>query len=566
MREEAGVIPVIGLLLGAMVGLGATAMAAPPANDDFADAIVLSGMLPITDPNGTNVEASEEAGEPLPDPTGTTAWWRWTATEAKRICFQTGGVAETDTVLSVFTGASLAGLTLVETNDDDPGLGRASKVTLMASPGTTYHLQVGGFRGEEGPFTVTVAEAPPPPDPPDNDDFADAEVLSGALPIVVSGGTNGNATEEAGEPLPEDSLRTVWWRWTPTSTGWVHIETGGAAGTDTVLGVFRGSTLNDLQLYSFNDDGDSIISPASEVEVYAEAGTTYHIQVGGYEGEEGAFTLTLENAAARPVVIGITATPSPVDVMGAPVAVQVDISASYGPGLADGRIFAAAPGGVGAGANAPFDASNRIAGTAANGTYRVTLDLQRFIPPGDYVLELELNGVDDVEAEYVPDAEFDSGGSEFGFPNGVTTTLPVINNGPVGAYGAWLTRYPTLQGADALRSADPERDGFTNLEELVFGLNPTLNSRPGGPDPNAGNAPQFSVNGNRIELRYKIILDDLGAFSPIAVIPQRSSNLIDWIGGVRRLINGIGDFTAIRDIVVGEADYLRVAIGDPLAP
>ncbi|MCX6878990.1 MAG: carboxypeptidase-like regulatory domain-containing protein [Verrucomicrobia bacterium] len=41
-------------------------------------------------------------------------------------------------------------------------------------------------------------------------------------------------------------------------------------------------------------------------------------------------------------------------------------------------------------------------------------------------------------------------------------------------YAAWIATYPTLNGANALPGADPDRDGMTNQEEFAFGLDPSL--------------------------------------------------------------------------------------------
>lgn len=61
------------------VALPATAAAAPPSNDDFANAIVLAG-LPVST-TGTNVEATEEPDELQPrGPGGASVWYEWTAT------------------------------------------------------------------------------------------------------------------------------------------------------------------------------------------------------------------------------------------------------------------------------------------------------------------------------------------------------------------------------------------------------------------------------------------------------------------------------------------------------
>ena len=58
--------------------------------------------------------------------------------------------------------------------------------------------------------------------PPVNDNFASAIALSTTLPGSRIGDTNVDATEEVGESdafFGEDDGRTVWYTFTPTSTG-----------------------------------------------------------------------------------------------------------------------------------------------------------------------------------------------------------------------------------------------------------------------------------------------------------------------------------------------------------
>ena len=94
-----------GLLLLMVLSPG-TVLAAPPANDNFADATVLTG-LPAS-AGGTNTEATIQTSEP--DETGgeggTSVWWRWTAPASGWVEINTTG-SDFDTVLAVYTGADL---------------------------------------------------------------------------------------------------------------------------------------------------------------------------------------------------------------------------------------------------------------------------------------------------------------------------------------------------------------------------------------------------------------------------------------------------------------------------
>ncbi|MCP5153064.1 MAG: S8 family serine peptidase [Ectothiorhodospiraceae bacterium] len=129
----------------------------PPANDDFADRIVLAADTTST--NGTNRFASTEAGEPT-NPSvagGKTVWWQWTAPAAPApVTISTTG-SNFDTTLAIYRGTSLGGLVLVGANDDASGLQSAVTFTPLAS--TAYQIQVDGFAGATG--TVQLNYPPP---------------------------------------------------------------------------------------------------------------------------------------------------------------------------------------------------------------------------------------------------------------------------------------------------------------------------------------------------------------------------------------------------------------------
>lgn len=132
----------------------AAALAQAPANDNFADAIVLSG--PIVTATGSNVGATKPFG-PNGEPSiggglgnfgGASVWWRWTATASGTTTVDTEG-SSFNTLLGVFTGAAVNQLTLAAGNDDFQG-NSWSKVTFEAVAGTTYNIMVDGFRSGPG--------------------------------------------------------------------------------------------------------------------------------------------------------------------------------------------------------------------------------------------------------------------------------------------------------------------------------------------------------------------------------------------------------------------------------
>lgn len=134
---------------------------APPPNDNFAAAQVISGCSGTV--NGTNVGATKETGEPnhSPDNGGgsRSVWYQWQAPSTGSVTITTAG-SGFDTVLGVYTGAAVGSLTTVMKNDDvDPGVVLTSTVTFTATAGIIYRIAVDGYNnsgsgGDVGPITL----------------------------------------------------------------------------------------------------------------------------------------------------------------------------------------------------------------------------------------------------------------------------------------------------------------------------------------------------------------------------------------------------------------------------
>lgn len=117
---------------------------------------------------------------------------------------------------------------------------------------------------------------------PANDDYADAQAIElSALPITVTG-SNVDATLERGERAPCISATrlasTVWYTITPSQDQRLEIETFDSD-FDTVLAVYVGDSLDTAGVLACEDDTQGF---QAGVTLMTRAGTTYHIQVGGW--------------------------------------------------------------------------------------------------------------------------------------------------------------------------------------------------------------------------------------------------------------------------------------------
>ena len=151
---------VIATVVLGLVLLGTVVRAAAPLNDAFVNRLTLTTGVPA---HSTTVGASVETGEPTPfgvpvDKLEASLWWSWTAPsngwyEATTV----GSLA--DTVLTLATGASLSGLTIVQANDNDGILGIApAHIGFRANTGTVYALAVSS--SEQGANEVVLKVSP----------------------------------------------------------------------------------------------------------------------------------------------------------------------------------------------------------------------------------------------------------------------------------------------------------------------------------------------------------------------------------------------------------------------
>jgi PKD repeat protein len=149
-----------------------------PANDDFADAIVIDPAgLPFEHQIFTGA-ATVETGEPEPcGSIGSTVWYAFTPDSDTLVTAHTSGSAF-DTVLAVYAGSSGPWPSVIDCNDDgEADLTSILTVSLVA--GTTYYFQAGGFGGDVGQLTfhlmaaatLTPCEEPPFSDVPTSHPF-----------------------------------------------------------------------------------------------------------------------------------------------------------------------------------------------------------------------------------------------------------------------------------------------------------------------------------------------------------------------------------------------------------
>ncbi|MCX6926815.1 MAG: hypothetical protein NT154_26965 [Verrucomicrobia bacterium] len=157
-------------LIGMIALGGYQAQAAPPVNDNFADAINLPGESGNLSGN-TTVDATFQAGEPTcfyPEAINT-VWFKWTCATSGIWTISTAGsqntsAGEWDSVVCIYTGVTLGTRTLFPVVKQDSG--GAEIVSIPVSAGTTYYIQLAGDSGsppqDAADITLTWSFAPVP--------------------------------------------------------------------------------------------------------------------------------------------------------------------------------------------------------------------------------------------------------------------------------------------------------------------------------------------------------------------------------------------------------------------
>jgi hypothetical protein len=138
------------LALAAATGIGAGGAFAAPANDNFANAIILTGNAGIqtgTNNNGATLETDE-----FNDAGGTnTVWFKWHSPSSGMFSFMTDGSTnldpgEWDAAIGIYTGfpsaATKLGTTVLDTGDKE-------HMTVAVAADTDYYIQLAGYNAQE---------------------------------------------------------------------------------------------------------------------------------------------------------------------------------------------------------------------------------------------------------------------------------------------------------------------------------------------------------------------------------------------------------------------------------
>lgn len=285
LKSIAGILTITIMLLAIIV---VDVAASPPTNDNIADATTINS-LPYSEWSST-VEAT--IGENDPDTCGgrlNSIWYTYSPTNDIILSVSASAGWSYFITLSIYQVVDGA-LTPISCQNEH---GSTSN-TFSVSGGETYYFELMSRSDPAYPGPDPV----PPPDgggptyiqitqlmPPINDNFANATEIS-ETPFSDKVYTT-DATTEPGEPNPCGwaSQRSIWYSFTPPSSGLYTLETPYEDHYD-ILAIYTGTDLLDLQQIECTTGWVAKMSPS------LEAGTTYYVQAFTHNGGDLTINIT----------------------------------------------------------------------------------------------------------------------------------------------------------------------------------------------------------------------------------------------------------------------------------
>ena len=211
-------------------------------------------------------------------------WYAYTPSGTGMATFDLCG-SNYDTRLAIWDGCG--GSQLACNDDDGPSCsGLQSSIEMEVTGGVTYYVQVGGYNANRGTGDLTISLIPYP----SNDDCANAIAINEVDGLGYST-TNGHASGVrpscGGSTNPID----IWYAYTATQTGSAVFSLCGSD-YNTRLAIWSSCGGTEL---ACNDDAYwcSYSTENSELTMNVTNGTTYYVQVAGYNAEKGDGSLTI---------------------------------------------------------------------------------------------------------------------------------------------------------------------------------------------------------------------------------------------------------------------------------
>ncbi len=254
-----------------LLGIVATAIAAPPSNDAFANGQHLFGQSGTV--AGTLAEATLEVGEAQFTPRS--VWYQWLAPATSQVHWNVSGNGYSST--DIYTGISLDTLTRVASGPNSN--------YLNVTEGQILSIRISGS-SVTGGFNLTWSM--------ENDSLRHAFRIGESFlsPVVNTSQATLENDEVRYEPSVIDGIpvgKSVWFRWATAEARQVMVTTYGS-NFDTVLALGTGNGSLSSHTHLMSNDDNPHGGTHSSIVFVAEPGKTYYFGVYGKDLGDGNIT------------------------------------------------------------------------------------------------------------------------------------------------------------------------------------------------------------------------------------------------------------------------------------
>ena len=294
-----------------------------PANDDCANAILITPGTACVYNTYTNLNATASSGAPAPgcaNYQGGDVWFKTTVPASGHLIIDTQQADITDGGMAIYSG-TCGSLTLIECDDDDSPNGLMPMIDRSGlTPGSTIYIRFWEYGGDLfGSFNICVYDDSPPP--VTNDECANAIPLTVNSTCSYSTFSNVGATASSGAPVPGCANylgADIWFKVTVPSSGQIIIDSKEGTITDCGMAIYSG-TCGSLTLIECDDDD----SPNGLMPMINRSGltpgSTIYIRFWEYGGNQfGTFGLcaytppTAPPCASNPAAGDFCTNPTPI--------------------------------------------------------------------------------------------------------------------------------------------------------------------------------------------------------------------------------------------------------------
>lgn len=257
-------------------------------NDNFDNAEVLSSDSGIV--NSRIAEATTEEFEPDHQLAGAqrSIWFQWTPSQSMLASIDTSG-SGFDTRLSVYRGNTLTSIVELAANDDSFEDGTSRVIVPVQANETIYIVVMSMDNGESIQLNYSSNQKQP------------VQYAFFETPWDISGrsgtytGSNVDAFNQASES--GEGSKSLWWKWRSDFDGSLSVNTQGTL-IDTLLNVFVGSSLSNLQPIASNDNDESVEAALTSRVIFpVRVNQDYYFRVASLDGEESSQVILSYNTS-----------------------------------------------------------------------------------------------------------------------------------------------------------------------------------------------------------------------------------------------------------------------------